>query len=188
MAEHRDRLVHHALSLCGSVDEAEDIVQDAFVRVLRASPMLRSESDLGYLHTTVRHMCTDVWRRRRITATVHLDDVDLHQVDEQADPGRHLLARLILHESILSLSSVFRTTILAVDVLGLSYEQAARALGTRPGTIMSRLHRARSQIENHLSLAKGRRAEELRRAPVESTAVMRLLAGEAPPPQGRHST
>ena len=52
-----------------------------------------------------------------------------------------------------ALTEPLREAIVAVDVVGLSYRDAARALGVKEGTIMSRLHRARSQIAAALEAA-----------------------------------
>ena len=59
-------------------------------------------------------------------------------------PNSELLA------AVAGLDSPFREAVAAVDLAGLSYREAARMLGTREGTIMSRLHRGRGQIADKL--------------------------------------
>ena len=51
-----------------------------------------------------------------------------------------------MYEALQDLTQPLREALVAVDVLGLSYREAARALDTKEGTIMSRLHRGRAQI------------------------------------------
>jgi RNA polymerase sigma-70 factor, ECF subfamily len=65
--------------------------------------------------------------------------------DSSADPQSAVDARLA-YAAIAELSEPLRHTIVAVDIVGLSYKEAARSLRTRTGTIMSRLHRAREQV------------------------------------------
>src|SRR2546430_17359751 len=55
LGDHIDRLFRAAWSLCGSRDEAEDLVQETFARVLRKPRLLRSEDDLGYLLRVLRN-------------------------------------------------------------------------------------------------------------------------------------
>jgi len=69
--------------------------------------------------------------------------------DTRASQELALDARLA-YAAMSELSEPLRLTIVAVDVLGLSYKEAARALRTRTGTIMSRLFRAREQLASAL--------------------------------------
>ena len=55
-----------------------------------------------------------------------------------------------MYEALGELSQPLREAVVAVDVIGLSYRDAARALGTKPGTIMSRLSRGRGQVAARL--------------------------------------
>jgi RNA polymerase sigma-70 factor (ECF subfamily) len=57
-----------------------------------------------------------------------------------------------VYEALQELTPPLREALVAVDVLGLSYREAARALGTKEGTIMSRLHRGRGQVAERLQL------------------------------------
>ena len=57
-----------------------------------------------------------------------------------------------MFEALRELTEPLREALVAVDVVGLSYREAAHALGTKEGTIMSRLHRGRGQIAERLNL------------------------------------
>jgi RNA polymerase sigma-70 factor (ECF subfamily) len=145
LADHVQRLYRAAYGLCGSREAAEDLVQDTFERVLRRPRFLRREDDLGYLLRVLRNTWVSSARPRRVM-TVPLENDEAHELAVD-DP---VVARAVeagaVYEALQGLSVPLREAVVAVDVLGLSYREAARALGTKEGTIMSRLHRGRGQI------------------------------------------
>src|SRR6201991_1742471 len=89
LGDHIDRLYRAAWSLTGSREEAEDLVQETFARVLRKPRLLRSEDDVGYLLRVLRN--THATQRRtaqRRPQTVPLPD-ELDQVADRASPSPH---------------------------------------------------------------------------------------------------
>ena len=83
--------------------------------------------------------------------------IDLEETEAIPDPsGDSTIAAIesaAIYEALSELSVPLREALVAVDVVGLSYKEAARALGTKEGTIMSRLHRGRSQVALRLQAA-----------------------------------
>jgi RNA polymerase sigma-70 factor, ECF subfamily len=147
LGDHVDRLYRAAWAMCGSREDAEDLVQDTFARVLAKPRLLRNDDDLGYLLRVLRNTFVSrhrAERRRPATATM---PEQFEPVDPQrgARPDAAVAARQVF-VCIAALPDVFRDAIVAVDVVGLSYAEAARALGTKEATITSRLHRARAQV------------------------------------------
>jgi RNA polymerase sigma-70 factor (ECF subfamily) len=147
LGDHVDRLYRAAWAMCGSREDAEDLVQDTFARVLAKPRLIRNDDDLGYLLRVLRN--TFVSRHRaqaRRPATTAMPDqfepVD-HSVGSRPDAA--VSAREVFAH-ISALPESFRDALVAVDVVGLSYAEAARALGTREATITSRLYRARAQV------------------------------------------
>ena len=69
---------------------------------------------------------------------------------DRSDPQGQALEVRAAFAAVSELSPPLRETIVAVDVMGLSYKEAARALRVRQGTIMSRLHRARDAVADAL--------------------------------------
>lgn len=153
MAGHRERLYRAAYALCGSAHDAEDLVHDTFERVLRRPRFVRRDRDLAYLLRALQH----TWGERAATAgrrrTSPAPPEDLDWVPDQRAGQELALDARLAYAAMRDLSDPLRLAIVAVDVVGLSYKEAARALRTRPGTIMSRLYRAREQLATALEAA-----------------------------------
>jgi RNA polymerase sigma-70 factor (ECF subfamily) len=147
LGDHIDRLYRAAWSLCGSREEAEDLVQETFAHVLRKPRFLRSGDDLGYLLRVLRNTFFSQRRAaaRRPQTTGLPDDVDLVE-DRSATQPEARLESAELYAAISALPDDFRDALIAIDVVGLSYREAARALRTREATITTRLHRARQRV------------------------------------------
>jgi RNA polymerase sigma-70 factor (ECF subfamily) len=144
-------LYRAARAWTGSRDEAEDLVQDVCAHVL-ARPRRVAGDDLPYLLRALHNELTS--RRRsagRRPQTVELDE-ELGNGDEsgRGDPqaaaeNRELVA------AIARLPDEFRDALVAVDVAGLSYREAARLLELPEGTVTSRLYRARDRLARRLA-------------------------------------
>jgi RNA polymerase sigma-70 factor (ECF subfamily) len=149
LPDHFERLFRAACALCGSREDAEDLVQETYARVLRRPRRLRS-SELAYLITVLRNVWHDSVKSssRCPLAATPVDELDFI-ADRRADPAVLLEARAA-YAAIAKLSVPLRETIVAVDIVGLSYKEAARALGTCEGTIMSRLYNARRKVAEAL--------------------------------------
>jgi RNA polymerase sigma-70 factor (ECF subfamily) len=151
LPDHLDRLFRAALALSGSRHDAEDLVQETYARVLRRPRMLRGEDDCAYLMRALRNIWISWQTSARARASVPFDPGRLEFVaDSPAAPQETALAAREAFAAVAELSPPLRETIVAVDVMGLSYKEAARALRVRKGTIMSRLHRAREVVADAL--------------------------------------
>jgi RNA polymerase sigma-70 factor (ECF subfamily) len=147
LGDHLDRLYRAAWALSGSREDAEDLVQETYVRVLGRPRFLRNEDDLGYLLRALRNTFLNQKRteRRRLRPEPLPDRLDL-VADPHARGPEAALEASELYAAIAALPDDFRDVLVAVDVAGLSYKEAARALRIRQGTVMSRLYRARQQV------------------------------------------
>ena len=126
-------------------------MQDTYARVLARPRFLRNEDDLGYLLHALRNTFLN---RKRIEArrpqTVLSPELLESAPDTRStDPESAFEARQV-YEAIAALPDDFRDVLAAVDIAGLSYKEAARALRIREGTVMSRLYRARQQVVRRL--------------------------------------
>ena len=147
LGDHIDRLYRAAWGLCGSREEAEDLVQETFERILRRPRLLRSDDDLGYLLRVLRNTFFSLRRAagRRPQTTPLPDDLDLIE-DQTAPAAESRIESAELYTAISRLPDDFRDALVAIDVAGLSYREAARALKVREATITTRLHRARQRV------------------------------------------
>jgi len=141
LSDHIDRLYRAAWALCGSKHDAEDLVQETLLNVLRRPRFLRDDNEIGYLLRALRNTYANQHRtaaRRPRTRELFEDD---------APPSREtaLTAREIM-QAIASAPPSYRDAVIAVDLLGLSYREAARSLRTREATIATRVHRGRSHV------------------------------------------
>jgi RNA polymerase sigma-70 factor (ECF subfamily) len=151
LTRHVDRLYRAAWGLCGSKEDAEDLVQDTFARVL-ARPRHLHGDELGYLMKVLRNTFLTSRRTasRRPQTAATLEEGIAADERPSAQP-EHALEIQELYAAVARLPEDFRLALVAVDMLGLSYREAARALGTREATITTRLFRARKQVVATLS-------------------------------------
>jgi RNA polymerase sigma-70 factor, ECF subfamily len=151
LGDHLDRLYRAAWALCGSRETAEDLVQDTFARVLSRPRFLRSEDDLGYLLRVLRNIFLD--RRRKLVRQPEPQPLDPN-LDRFVERGSRQPEKVaedrLVYGAVAALSPEFRDAVVAVDVLGLSYGEAAKALRVREGTVTSRLFRGRQQVAAQL--------------------------------------
>jgi RNA polymerase sigma-70 factor (ECF subfamily) len=112
---------------------------------------LRSEDDLGYLLRTLRNtfFVRKRTERRRPRTEALTEQLELAG---GSSPEAELETREVF-AAIAALPSDFRDVLVAVDVVGLSYAETARALRIAQGTVMSRLYRARQQVAHTLTRA-----------------------------------
>jgi RNA polymerase sigma-70 factor (ECF subfamily) len=151
-ALHLPRLNRLAYALCGSRHLAEDITQETYLRVLARPRRLRAGSEFPYLARTLRNVLYDHRRSERRVPTLAGEDqlVDLPQVRTDTDPLAAALAREV-YAAVGALPDPLRDVVAAVDFAGLSYADAATVLGVPPGTVMSRLFRARARLARGLA-------------------------------------
>jgi RNA polymerase sigma-70 factor (ECF subfamily) len=154
LGDHLDRLFRAAWALCGSREEAEDLVQETYARLLARPRMVRRDGDVPYLLGALRN--TFVSQRRASAVRPRTADIELDALalpDKRggaADPVVAIETREV-YAAIATLPDDDRDALVAIDVVGMSYREAARALRVREGTITSRLHRARGRVAVTLS-------------------------------------
>jgi RNA polymerase sigma-70 factor (ECF subfamily) len=151
LGDHLDRLYRAAWAYVGSREDAEDLVQETYARVLARPRWLRKEDDLGYLLRALRNTFFNQKRaeRRRLQSVPLPEQLDL-VADPHAREPQSAVEAGELYAAVADLPDDFRDVLVAVDITGLSYKEAAEVLRIREGTVMSRLYRARQQVVRRL--------------------------------------
>ena len=152
LGDHFDRLFRAAWALCGSREDAEDLVQDTYARVLARPRIVRGDRDLAYLLHALRNTYLSTRRaaaRRPRAADVELEALSLPDRRTGTEPSDAAEAREVF-AAIAALPPGQRDALVAVDVAGLSYREAATALRVPEATIPSRLFRARRRVAKSL--------------------------------------
>ncbi len=157
---HNRRLYRLARSVVRDDSEAEDVLQDAYVRAFNALPEFRGDSGLGtWLARIVLNEALGRLRRKR--PTVELADIDRTPAPQahvipfplahpQPDPERAMAQRQIhamLERAIDELPDAFRTVLVARVIEDMSIEETAALLDLKPETVKTRLHRARGLLK-----------------------------------------
>ena len=150
---YQHRVFGVALRMLGSRAEAEEIAQEAFLRAHRAVVNFRGDARLGtWLYGIASRLCLNRLSspdRRMVRGDAALADVPARTPDAAAEVERAELDAA-LRTAIEELPNEQRLVLVLRDVEGLSYEEIADALALVPGTVRSRLHRARMQLKEKL--------------------------------------
>jgi len=156
------RVVQLALAMTKDADEAMDIAQETFVRVHRYLPSFKGDSSFfTWTYRIAMNLCLDAQRRKGRLERVDVEQGDEAEIEAAMDPPSAALAgpqrqalnaelRDRIEEALASLSDNHRAILLLREVEGLSYEDLAKVLGIRKGTVMSRLFHARLKMQNKL--------------------------------------
>src|SRR5207249_6176764 len=135
MRRHRGRAVYLAAQILRDRTEAEDVVQEAFLKVFRSIGRFRGEASFySWLHRIVINLCLDRTRRASSRTTLLLDE----ERDEETVGGAWE-TRLQVEALLAQLSQELRVTLVMREIGGLSYEEIARELRIPVGTVRSRL-------------------------------------------------
>ena len=140
-----------AISLCGNVDRADDLVQEALLRALANLSSFQPGTNMSaWLFTILRNLFRSEYRKRRR----EVEDVDGSYADQLTSlpeqTGRLELDEF--REALNLLPPEQRESLILVGATGFSYEEAAQICGCAVGTIKSRVNRARRQLAEILSI------------------------------------
>ncbi|MHB9132017.1 MAG: sigma-70 family RNA polymerase sigma factor [Armatimonadota bacterium] len=156
------RVYNLAFRLLGNTEDAQDIGQEAFVRVYQAIPRFKGDAAFStWLYRIVSNACYDALKRRRrspVTFTEFADDdnasspLDMVAAPHTAEDA--LLQRerqRVVQHAITELPDIFRLVLVLYDLQGLSYQEIAEVTGQPVGTVKSRLNRARNMLREKIS-------------------------------------
>lgn len=150
MLETQERIVSLAWRMLGNREDARDAAQETFVRLYRHLGKLRTGEDpMGWIYRIAVNVCRDAVRRRRRSPIAGAAARE-PQVPARAEEA--LLAeerRAAVASALKSLPPKQRAALVLRDLEGLTSEQVARILGSRPGTVRSQIAAARATLRAH---------------------------------------
>jgi len=155
-----DRLYNVAYRLVGEHAQAEEVLQDVFLKVHRAAHQLDPERDPGpWLATLTRNACRERWRRegRRVDHSARSLDNEpgMHETlraggeDPEDETLRTERGRAVAH-ALMNLPGDLREVVVLRDYQGLSHEEIATAIGARGATVRKRYSRALAELRRSL--------------------------------------
>jgi RNA polymerase sigma-70 factor (ECF subfamily) len=145
------RLRAFAISLCGNVDRADDLVQETMMRALANIDSFQPGTNMSaWLFTILRNHFRSEYRKRRR----EVEDVDgsyTESLKSQPEQHGHVEIREF-REALLHLPEDQREALILVGASGFSYEETAHICGCAVGTVKSRVNRARMRLAEILSI------------------------------------
>lgn len=162
MRQHAPRVVGLATRLIGDRSEAEDLAQEAFLRLHRALPGFRGDSSIGtWLYRTTTRLAIDHLRKEKLKRKLFFfrqndDDPDPMEMvsDPRSNPGRDLQtsqAMAKLRQAMQKLSARQRAVFVLRHHEGLPLREIATLLGLETGTVKVHLHRAVTTLRAELA-------------------------------------
>ena len=157
--EHRSELVSHASRILKDSAKAEEVIQDALIKVMLAAPELEStDHALGYMHRTIENLCIDIFRMEgRRPNLVLLDDNSAELESTWIDNKDHvdLIAAAddaaIVRQALAMLSPAERAALVMWEMEGRSTKEIAAELGIKESAVRHTLSRARASLRKVMS-------------------------------------
>jgi RNA polymerase sigma-70 factor, ECF subfamily len=139
--DHVDALYRAAFALSGSRHDAEHLVEETFAQVPKRRGFVRGDRELGYLLRALRNTYYNRHRaaRHRPASVTLVDDT----AGATSEPS---LTSSKTMDAVASAPAAYRDAVIAVDIMGMSYRQAARALRAPEATIATHLCRGRQHV------------------------------------------
>jgi RNA polymerase sigma-70 factor (ECF subfamily) len=156
---YKEPLLNFVYRFIGNIEEAEDIVQETFLRVYRKKHAYRRIAKFStWIYTIAGNLSrTELRRRRRrklfSVSDMGFDEKDYEISDEEFNPEDNtegILQGELIQKEIENLSPKFREVILLRDVQELSYEEISQIIKVPIGTVKSRVNRARTRLQSRL--------------------------------------
>lgn len=158
VARHTRRVFGLAYRFTGRVDEAEDLVQEVFVKVYQTLDRYRAGdgSFTAWLMAVARNQAIDQYRRRRQERSRRVEDPE--RVEQMASGEETPLQDMergervaLVHRGLRALPEDLRLPLILCDLQGLPYDEIATSLQVPLGTVKSRINRARLELAKRLA-------------------------------------
>jgi RNA polymerase sigma factor (sigma-70 family) len=157
--EHRSELVSHASRILRDSAKAEEVIQDALIKVMLAAPELEStDHALGYMHRTIENLCIDIFRMEgRRPNLVVLDDASAELESTWVDNEDHVDViaaaddAAIVRQALAMLSPAERAALVMWEMEGRSTSEIAAELGIKESAVRHTVSRARASLRKVMS-------------------------------------
>ena len=157
--EHRSELIAHASRILKDRAKAEEVIQDALIKVMLAAPELEStDHALGYMHRTIENLCIDIFRiEGRRPNLVVLDDASAELESTWVDNEDHVDViaaaddAAIVRQALAMLSPAERAALVMWEMEGRSTEEIAVELGIKESAVRHTVSRARASLRRVMS-------------------------------------
>ncbi len=157
VAAYEKNVYNLALRMTGSPEDAEDMAQEAFLKAYSSLGSFRGDSKFSvWLYRIVSNVCLDFLRKQKKTQSFSLsmedddgEEAELELPDLSSLPEEELekkLTREAVRRGLAQLPEDARQILLLREIQGLSYEEIGETLGLEPGTVKSRIFRARKKL------------------------------------------
>jgi len=158
---HRDKVFRLSWRMLGGQQDAEDSVQEIYLKVFRTVGSYRGDSAFStWLYRMTANHCLDIIRRRKVLSFIGLDKAPEppSNHDTAREAGQSLSA--VVQKALGKLPEKQKACLLMCEMEGLSYEEIARALGISLGSVKSSIHRAKQAMKERLE-KEGLTAEDV---------------------------
>lgn len=160
---YKDQLLNFVFRFVGNQEEAEDIVQDTFLRVYRKRKAYKRIAKFStWIYTIAGNLARTELRRRKRRKLFSVTDMGYEDRDYEISDEGHtpeskvdgIIQEEIIQREINNLSPKFREVIILRDVQELSYEEISKIIKVPIGTVKSRVNRGRLKLQNRLKYLK----------------------------------
>jgi RNA polymerase sigma-70 factor (ECF subfamily) len=156
---YKDRLYSTLLRLCGTADDALDVLQNAFLRAYQKLDQFHGDSSFyTWIHRIAVNLALSERRRRKPAAGLAegganqlVDSADDQERTDPSAPLERLERERLVRQALGELAPDYRAVVVLKDLEGLRYEEIAETLGIPVGTVRSRLHRGRCELRAKLA-------------------------------------
>ena len=158
VTKYQPKVFSMALSFTRNREAADDLAQEIFLKAYLALPRFHGKSEFGtWLYRISVNHIKDFLRKKGRAKEVSLDDVpevsfsDREQTEKAQEERETEARRTLVQRFVQSLPEKYRVIVTLRDIQGLAYEDISRILRLSPGTVDSRLHRARRMLRLRLA-------------------------------------
>ncbi|MGD2294390.1 MAG: sigma-70 family RNA polymerase sigma factor [Candidatus Aminicenantes bacterium] len=155
--KYKIKVFHLAYSLTHNLETADDLAQEVFIKAYLALKKFKGQSEFGtWVYRIAVNHCRDFLRKKSRMSQISFEDIQdkvaLRENEtspedrEREDEER----KKLIHQAIQTLPEKHRVILSLRDIQGFSYDEITKILNLSPGTVDSRLHRARKKLKNKL--------------------------------------